>query len=691
MAVIGSIRKRSGLLIGVVGVAMAAFILGDFLSGGGGGRPEYHIGEVNGTPIQGEEYDYKVQDQIESLRSVGQPITDQASEQIREQVWGQLIREKVLKPEINDLGLDMTQGEYDDIRWGNNIVPEIRNDQTFINQETGQFDPNIVKQYFQTVQTRFPLYFKMQKEQLIKNRLYTKYNNAVKLGLVSNSVEAKHEYTAINRKVDIRFVQKTYASIPDSTVQVTEEDIRAYYEAHKSDKKYEQDKSRSIEYLAFDVIPTPEDIRESKAWLADLVNDFKNSENDSLFIANNTDSRTYETELYVEGTLADSIDTKIIAAKPGEIVGPYQDGEAFKLVKVINNGQVKEVNARHILLRPNANNTIESLKAKADSLKKVAKRRGNFAELAKEFSEDPGSGAKGGDLGWFGKGAMVPPFDKACFEGRKGDMPIVETQFGIHLIEIMDIRFKDEIKLAVIKRVIEPSKSTYDDVYDIASRFSINNNNEELFFSAADEAGYVVQKAANIEPSAKNIPGLTNARPLIRWMFESELGEVSEPFEIGQKFVVAIVSEINEEGEPSYEALYEVFKAATIREKKADLYKEKMAAGGSIDEIAAAVGAEVKTAEGINFNSYSIPGAGREPKVIGKIVTLNEGNRSVPLEGTSGVYVVEVVAVTEAPEKNDFSVSKSTLENKVKSGVDFGVYNALREQADVKDERYKFY
>ena len=692
MALIGTIRKRSGLLIGAVGVAMAAFILGDFFTGGGSGRPEYHIGEVDGTPVQGEEYDYKVQDQIESLRSIGQRVDDQTTEQIREQVWNQLVRNKVMDSEINEAGIALTQGEYDDIRWGNNVLPEIKSDQTFINPETGQFDVDAVKNYFVYVQQQYPLYFKVQKERMISNRKLQKYNNAVKAGIMVNNVEAKHEYIATNKKADIRFVVKTYASIADSLVNVTESDIEAYYKKHKSDKKYRQEESRSIEYVAFDVKPTAEDIEDAKLWLADMVEDFESTENDSLFVANNSDTRTYETELYVEGTLTNkALDEKLTTSRTGDVVGPYKDGENYKLAKVLNNGEVPEVRARHILLTTADGDDVKTLKAKADSLKKVIRKKKNFEALAKEFSKDPGSAANGGDLDWFGKGRMVPEFDKACFEGKKGDLVIVETQFGVHLIEITDTRKKDEIKIAVIKRAIEPSKSTLDAVYDIASVFSINNNNEELFFSAADEAGYVVQKANNILPNAKVIQGLTNSRNVVRWVYEAELGAVSEPFEVDNKFVVCILSEVKEKGEPSYDDLYEVFKAATIREKKAAMYQEKMAGFESLDALAGELGEEVKTAQGLTLNSYSIPGAGREPKVLGQIATLAAGNISVPLEGTSGIYVVEVTNVTEAPEKDNYNVSRTTLATKVTSGIDFGVYNALREKADVEDNRYKFY
>jgi peptidyl-prolyl cis-trans isomerase D len=692
MALIGTIRKRSGLLIGAVGVAMAAFILGDFFTGGTSSRPEYHIGDVKGNPIQGEEYDNKVQNQVESLRSIGQRIDDPATEQIKEQVWNQIVREKVLASELNSVGVQLTQGEYDDIRWGNNVLPEIKNDQTFVSKETGAFDPDAVKQYFVFVQKTYPTYFKVQKERMINNRKVQKYNNIVKAGMMVNSLEAQQDYVATNRKADLTFVVKTYASIPDSIITVADADVRNYYNKHKADKKYQQEESRSIEYISFDVSPTEDDVEDARIWLVEMTEDFISTENDSVFVTNNSDTRAYETEVYVEGTIADKdVDSKLVSSKKGEVVGPYKDGENFKLVKVLNNGKKPEVRARHILLALDATNDIAALKAKAASFKKEIKRKKNFEALAKEHSTDKGSAVKGGDLDWFGQGVMVPAFDKACFEGRKGEMRIVETQFGVHLIEITDKREKDEINLLVIKRAIEPSKSTFDDSYDIASVFSINNNNEELFFAGVDTAGYVAQKANNILPNAKNVQGLTNARSIVRWIYEAKLGDVSEPFEVGRKFVIAIVSEVKNEGEPTFEELQEVFKAAVVRENKAAMFMEKMAGFESLDALAASIGEEVKSSPGISFNSYSLQGAGREPNVIGQSATLSAGNISVPLEGASGVFVVAVDNVTEAPETNDYSVSRTTLDGKMKSAIDFGVYNALREKADVNDNRYKFY
>ncbi len=688
MVSINKIREKSGLLIVIIGLAMGAFILGDFFTSGNS-FSRLMVGEVNGESIEGAYFEARVDEQLEGFRQTNRVVNEQTTQQIRAQVWNTIVREKVLFSQLDELGLTVTEEEYDDVRFGNNILPDLQGDQTFQN-ESGQFDPLRVRQWFSAVQENYPAVWREQRDRILAQRRIDKFNNLIKKSLYVNSVQAESDYVAANEKVDLTFAVKKFTTVADTVVTVTEADIRAYYNEHKNDKKYKQENTRSIDYITFAIAASQADKDNLKGELEELVEGFKNAENDSLFVVTNGEVRFYQPQVYTEGSTASDIDSLIVNGSEGDVVGPYEDGVNYKLAKIVLNGKAPEVNARHILLKPTGNQTPEDVKAVADSLKKVIKKNNNFADLARQLSEDKGSGSKGGDLDWFGEGMMVKPFNDACFNGKKGDMPIVESQFGIHLIEIMDTRKVDQIKLASITRKIEASTATVDAIYDEASVFSINNSTDESFVTGAEEAGYQVRTAANIKPQDKFVAGLQNPEAVISWANKAELGTVSEPIEAGSNFVVAVLTQITAEGVPTFEDVKSKMEIEVIKQKKAE-YIQGLISGDDLTAVASSLNVSTQNAANISFSSTVIPSGGRELKVVGTAVTLPKDAVSKPIVGENGVYVVAVTKKTEAPKASDFSANKSTLRAKFENRVNSEAYAALVDKAQVKDERYKVY
>ena len=691
MATIGKIREKSGLMLIIIGGAMAAFILGDLFSSRGGGTAAYEVGEIYGKAVTGDEYQYRVQLRSEAFKSIGQNMTDELNTQIRNQVWNEIVRDRVLKPEFDGLGLAVKKDEFDDIRFGNNILQNFRTDQTFINQETGQFYPNIVKQYFVYIQQQFPGYWEMQKESIIATRVAAKYNTLIKKGIYANKLEAAADYVANNQKVNFKFVFKKFNEVADSLVTFTDSDISKYYNEHKSEDAYQQDKSRTIKYVMFAATATTDDRLDIQNQLEALKPSFEATESDSIFVMQNTTAGVYSPTVYTPGTLGAPFDSLIVNGSKGEVVGPYAEGNQYKLAKIVGNGKVSEVQGRHILVRVNESVTIEAARAKVDSLKKAIAKNKNFAEVAKTESEDTGSGAKGGDLGWYRRGMMVPAFDSASFEGKKGALQVVETQFGVHLLEVTDTRKVDEISLAVVNKVIEASSATLDDVYNTASSFSINNDDIDKFTSDAETQKYVVRDAANIKPQDKFVSGIQKPEELIRWINSAELGAVSEPVLCDKSYVVAILTQINEEGTAPLENVKDLVERKVKNIKKGEYLQAKMQ-GTDLNEIAKANGLNINLATDITFATNVLPnGAGREPKVIGQALTLESGQLSVPLAGENAVFVMQVVDVKAAGEPTSLAANKQAVKSKFANRVDYGAYNALTEKADVKDERYKFF
>ena len=690
MATITKIRQKSGLVLIVIGLGMGAFLLGDFFRGAGPGQQVQEIGSINGKTIDRMDFENRVNDEIESLRSINQSPTPQQTDQIRGRVWNNMIQEETVGKGAVNAGFAVTQGEYDDIRWGDNINPAFYNDPTF--SPDGIFDPNQVKNYFNVIVKNYPLYAKVQQKQLVDNRMYSKYYLAVSKGLVANDIESLSIAESNDSKISFNFVLKPYTSIPDSTVEVSDADIKKYYDKHKKDKQYVQLASRGIKYVSFPVEASESDLSFLNNSMELIVPEFRNTDNDSLFVINNSDNRQAYNQVYQEGSYTGEEDSLIINASIGDVVGPFINADNYIIAKVTGDHFEKEARVRHILLRTNGVNDAE-IEARADSLVKVIKRKRNFEAMVDEFSDDVASVKDGGVYEWFPEGRMVPEFNDFSFNGRKGEIESVKTTYGFHIVEILDQREKRQPEIALITRLIEPSSETFDNIYSKASDFSIENSDLESFEKSAEEGELTIVEASRILTTSKGVPGMAAAENLVRWANNAKMDEVSTPLELTNVFVVAILTNITEKGMPSYDNVKDRFKNLVISEKKVELAKAEMEGIVDLDELASTLNVQVKTATTIPLSSNTIPGGGsNEPEVIGKAFTLEVGDISIPIEGSDGVYVIELT------EKDMVDVSEMDSElfaedanSKYENRVNIGVFNALRNDADVEDNRSNFY
>ena len=649
---------------------------------GKGGPATVNVATIDGVDISLDEY----QRALQQRRTILNYGTDEALESA---VWNDMIEDIVLEDDYEALGLYIGKEEYDEIRFGERTT-------TFVNSVFyGGAPTNEAKQ---NLQETFSTWFngtladrqlwENYKEIITAKRKKEKYDKLVGAGAYMNSIDAKEDDRYKNEKVTFDFVVVKYTDVPDSLINYTEKDVKAYFEEHKNEEKYKQKTTRSIEYITFDIKPTATDSADLKNGLASQKEAFKVAKSDSLFVMTQSDNGVYNQSKYRPGDQEGEIDSLMVNASIGDVVGPYLSQGTYKLSKVVSREMVPEINARHILLQ-GGDDEMDYLRQKADSLKSVAKKSKNFDELAKEFSKDPGSGSKGGDLGWFGKGKMVPPFEEACFNGKIGDMPIVQSQFGIHLIEIMDRRELDELTIASVQKNIVPSPKTLDASYRSANEWVINHSSEESFRAAADSLG--MKSAEGILPNARSIAGLADSYSVVDWAYKAEIGEVSSPLLAGNKYAVAILNNKTVEGVPNLLAVKDKMEKAVIIEKKAEKYVAIMAEGKNLDEIATAVEKKVQTAKDIALSSNAIPGGGsNENKVIGTALFLGEGEMSYPIIGENGVYVVASTGAKSTIEpKEDYSADAKTLTTRAQSRAAgaLGVFGALKKAAEVEDKR----
>ena len=370
----------------------------------------------------------------------------------------------------------------------------------------------------------------------------------------------------------------------------------------------------------------------------------------------------------------------------------YEQNGSFMVTKLSSTKMIPDsVKARHILLKTTQTFTDTLLEAKLDSVKSVVENGGDFTTIAKDMSEDVGSAIEGGDLGWFKEGVMVPTFNDACFNGKPGDIMIVQSQFGFHLIEILKQADKTKkVQLATVTRKNVPSNETFDAVFAKASMFYTNNGSTETFTKATESDEYAKYIAAEVKVADKNIPGMTDVRELVRWSFNNEKGSVSAPMQFANTFVVAHLAEIREEGTAIMDQVEIQVELGAKKKKKAAMFMDEMNGSASLDALATKIGGTVESATGVNFGALSITGMGQEMSVNGMISTLQNGQMSIAIEGQSGVYVVQVESVIAAPETTDYSVFKTQLTQQY-AAASGQLLEALKDKLVVVDERYKFY
>ncbi|MBL7952577.1 MAG: peptidylprolyl isomerase [Flavobacteriales bacterium] len=694
MAVIGKIRERGGLLVGITLVSLALFILGDWLAGRGNTRQQQVIGTVGGEEISGVEYERRVNDEVESYRNdFGQQVNAQMTDQVRNSVWQEMLKAKVMLPQVEEAGFTLTKAEYDDVRFGDNIMPDFRSQPNFQGDD-GKPSKEKLQQYFQSVQLNAPVYHEIQKRRITENRLYAKYTNLVKKSVFVNSAQAKDDYLAKNTKASFSFVAKRYDSEADSLYAVDDKDLRRYYDQHKNDKKYKQQAARKFEYAMFPVKASDADRQNTMKELNDLRNAFVSSTDDSMFVVANSESRAYNKVPYKEGG-ADKLNDSLIVNSPvGTVVGPYQEGDQWKLVKVEELADVPEARVRHILLSTQGGKAEDVQKKLADSLMTVVKRdRSKFEDLVIKYSEDPGSNTKekGGVYDWFDKKQMVAEFTAASFDEKVGAITIAKTSYGFHIVEVLGQRTRQERRVATIERSMKPSPATFKDVYKKANDFSLRNTELEAFKKSAEEQGVQVTPVDELRNDQRFVPGLQDANSVVSWVNRAEVGKVSEPVQSGDNYVVAILTGIREEGAPALDDVREQFTKEVVKEKKAEAWTAKMQGKTDLNALATELSTSVQNVPELTENTFSLPGGFAEYEVIGRIFALENGNTSAPMTGDMGVYVVNMATKTAAPEPQDLNIDKASMLQRAQSRVEGGLFNAMKEAVGVKDERYKFY
>jgi peptidyl-prolyl cis-trans isomerase D len=707
MALINTIREKSGWAVGTVAVGMLLFIVGGDLVGGKNrlfNRNDQTVGEVAGQKVEIADYNNALEQAKQAFvaQQQRQP-DDQAMGYLRDQAWNQTIYRMAFQPEWEKLGLTVSDDELVDMVQGDNISPGIK--QAFTDQKTGQFDKARLIEYLKNLDKLPPenqAAWHNFEANLPAERLANKYNALLKNSVYVTSAEAKRFDTSQNTKATIKYLFVPYGSISDSAVKVTDAQLQAYLDKNKS--KYKVEDGRSVEYITIPVVASKEDSALVKNSIAELTTQFASAPVDSLFVMQNS-------ELQPNNAFRSPADLpeelrKQLPLTQGKVYGPYAEGGTYSLYKVSAVGTGKEPAARasHILIKADGTTpeAKAAAKAKAQDLLNKIKGGADFAAMARQFGTD-GTKDQGGDLGWFGKGRMVPEFEKAIFGATTtGLLPnVVETSFGYHIIKITAVPTKQTYQVAEVKKTIAPSDATREAAYQKAQQLKGEATDLESFRKlVTKDKTLQKQEAKNLERGARSVNNLQNARELVRWAFgfspngtETKVGDISEVYEIGDQYVIAALTDERAKGTATVANLRPELSALVRNEEKAKQIMAKLPKAGTLEEMAQKYGptAQIGTADNVVLGQGSIANVGFEPLAVGKAYALKPGQKSAPIQGEQGVLVVEPVTMSMPAVANDLKNIRQQLAQQRAQAQDGKIYEAIKAHADVKDNRTKFF
>ena len=707
MATLQNIRKRGPLIAIVVGLALFAFIVGDMVRGAESmfGKSKFNVAVINGEPLKIQDYNEKVYETEEYVKLMqgSTSLSADMTSRIRTNTWERFVRQYILLRSVKKLGIGVHPDELKDMVMGTHIDPLVM--QTIVNPETGVFDKNYLMRVLQGMDndpTIKQIWMYIEHE-VKEGRVYTKYFNLAEKALYVTELEAKYNYEERNHIVDLEYVTKKYETILDSSIAVTDKELKEYYSKHKN--RFQQEESRDIVYVTFDVSPSSDDSLIIFNEIKDYQVYFDTTRNAEEYISIKSDI-PYQEKYFKKGELTNTmLDSLVFSNDTGFVYGPYLDGQHYTLAKFIKSdlGRPDSVTARHILISPQnqAVGSMDAAKIIADSIKNLIDKGADFEKLVTKHTDDQGSMEKGGKYENFTEGAMVTEFNNYCFDNKPGDIGIVETQFGYHIIEILEQTKPKEKRLVVFLKIeIYATQQTFDDIFNKASLFSGQNNTEEKFIAAIDEQKLTRKDATEITQATSVIPGISEPRELVKWAFGSEAGTVSAVLGSEDRYVVAVLTKVREKGIAPFEQIKDEIAIEVRKEKKAEKIIAEMEGQdiNNFETLAGKLSTRVMSARRVSFNAFQIMGAGYEPSILAIVSTLEENKVYGPIEGNNGVYVIKAISVTPSviPEnyvwENDRMRMTNSLQQRVNSrNPTFNLFYALKTLAKIEDRRAKFF
>ena len=700
MAILSKIRSKTVVLIVIIALALFAFVLADVIRQGGftSNKSQNVIGLVGDEEMKREAFARQVENLAQGSR--GRTSTIDAVNR----VWDSRTNNMILEQQFEEIGLEVSTDLILE-----KMKPQLSRDQRFVDAN-GNFSRAKVREYVASIRNNDANAFQ-QWQQFEKNieiqAVRSTYFNLIKAGVGATRVEAKQVYNQDNSQYSFDFVRIPFNKV--DKVEVTKSDIKSYIEDHK--EKYKQEAKRDIRYVFYEEKPSVEDYAEAKQQIVDLINgssdypeSFKSTKDISNFLSAYSDE-PYNNRFKFDYQFNDSLSNQIGAMQVNDIIGPYKKGESWMAKKLVETKQVADsAEVKHILLtfkEAGIDRDVQRTKAEAsklaDSLMNIIDRDADkFGELAQQFSSDRQSKRKGGELGMIGYGRFFKELNNYIFDNPVGFKGSLESEYGYHIVEVVDKKEpKKAMKVATLKRDVDPSEETTNNIFKEASKFELATK-EKAFEEVANDKDKDIKKAKELNELDEGVAGLGNQRSIVKWAFEekTELNNIKR-FDIDNGYVIAQLTNKQEKGLKSVEEVANEVTRILEEKQQAAAIKKKISDASSLASIGEQFGVTKQRASLVELRNPIIPGGGREPKVVGLASGLEKGKLSQPITGNNGVYAVKLIDKKEATELASYMGPARTMtQERTKNLSNPGsspVMKALKSSLEIEDYRTRFY
>lgn len=664
MTSLQKIRNHGALLIAVVGIAMLAFILGDFLNSGSSffHRSRENVAVIEGNKVHYTEYEAANEQltEVYKLETGRSDFDEEMTTQLRNQVWSMLVMDYTMRAQAEKIGMAITADELKELCIGENPHQIIASRRTFMD-ENGQFNRDAVINLLQAINQegeeaedanlqQAKNYWMYWEKALRITYMQEKYTALLQHLLKANTLEAQYAFDARQKGVSIEYVMQPYFAIADSLVSVNEKDIKALYKKHK--EQYKQTPNRAIKYIAYDIVPSEEDFKAEEALMNNLKEDFQTAEDITLVVNTNSDIM-YDGFDYSESTVPAQFKEFAFAkgAKVGDCTDILFENNTYAMARIMQCGY----------------SLPDSIELKA---------------IIPEGEDQ--------ELGWFTANELPKNIAEKAFATKRGGQFTIAQGMGELTYEVMEVSAATpKVKLAILSRSVTPSSKTYSTIYNNAKQFIVANPTLEAMETAAQEAGMAVIPQYNLTATTDKVGQLKSSRPIVRWAFEAKEGQVSDVFECGQQFIIAALAEVNDSEYRSLESVRAELTYEATNNAKAAYIKEQLNGVETLAAAAEVLGQSIQSVERVSLADTRLGNAGMEPSVIGTAIALGENKLSQPIQGNMGVFLIQTGMAMNTNEEFNVEAEKAQLAARF-AYLPYQAMQIMEDKADIEDNRANF-
>ncbi len=665
MATLQKIRNHGVILLVIVGLAMLAFILGDFLNSGSSffNRSREYVGTIQGHKVHYTEYT-AAEDQLKEVYKIETGRADQDEEmtsQIRNQVWQMMLMDWTLRAEAKKIGMDVTAEELSELCIGQNPHQLIRGRRAFYD-ENGQFSRDNLVRFLHSLDQepeneeqatnikQAKTYWMYWENATRLTRMQEKYTDLLQKMITANNIDAKYQFMANQTGVDAQYIMQPYSAVADSTIAVKTVDLKKLYNQRK--QLYKQTPNRSLEYISFAIVPSEDDYKAAEEEMKAIEEEFQTTDDVALVVNTHSDVM-YDGRNFSEATIP--AEYKDFAFGKGAHKDAFMPlsfvDDTYRMARLVECGYSMPDSVQ---LRPIVEGQDEQ------------------------------------EAMWYTESVLPQEIAEKAFKAKKGEQFTVAQGMGEITLECVDVaKATPKVKIAILERKVTPSSKTYSVLYNKAKQFIVSNPDEVSFRQAAEDEGMRLYPAFNLDKNQDKVAQLKQSRPIVRWAFEAKEGDISDVFECGDQFVIALLNEVSDGDYRSMQEVEDELRAIAIRDKKAEQMMAALNAAASLDEAAKIANVPVQTAEGISL-AESRFGMAMEPAVVGAAFATEQGQLSKPVKGVQGVYMVVPGAKTVAEGEEDDAALIQQMNMRYAYSLPYQAISLLQDKADIEDNRSNF-